>query len=536
MLRPLFIKFQTESGFYILDSGTNEILRVSPVVYAIIDDFMCIEDDAVIKKNSDLYGENKIREAIVALRYISEKRILQTRYYQKSVATTGLLCDQKRYTFDEFLSTFSRMLTLELTQKCNLDCEYCIFGKHYYRHPQRSTDSILVDVAELAIKSHLSKPQSGRTITFYGGEPLLEFDLLRHLILYAEQYCQDIEKDKPMFSLTTNGTLLNDDIIHFLVEHECHVSISLDGDRESHNKYRLYKGSAHGSFDTVEGNMQRFVELYPKYEKRGIILTLTASTNFYQTNEFLKNYISYPAIVINFADSFLGIDQGCLNNECDGNNCAQFSLPLSEQMIPDFLNWTLDRKKQWNNCYHEFQSALLSSWVTAKEDWPLFFRNHYTSMKRYYDRKIKSPCFGRVTCCCIPGAVRLYCDIYGNYYPCERVELRDSFKIGNVWSGIDADKVSNMINYMSDVTECGNCVGKRLCSICPASITETDLNGYSDIRIQEHCRSISDELGTQLGQYVSLMESQPDIFPDSTSNEMLDSDWLSNVFFLHDAQ
>jgi uncharacterized protein len=291
MLRPLFIKFQTISGFYVLDSGTNEIIRVNSIVYAIIDDFAIIEDEAIVSKYSDIYDEKQIREAIVALKQISGKRILQTCYPQESFKTTGLLHDQKRYTFDEFLNTFSRMLTLELTQKCNLDCSYCIFGNAYHRHHSRTLDSISLEIAELAIKYHLDKYQSGRTITFYGGEPLLEFELLRHLVLYAEQYCQDIGKDRPMFGLTTNGTLLNDEIIHFFVEHSFHVLISVDGDRESHDKYRLYKCSKQGSFDTIEKNLCRFIELYPEYQKRGVIITLTASTNFYETNEFLKYYL-----------------------------------------------------------------------------------------------------------------------------------------------------------------------------------------------------------------------------------------------------
>ena len=121
------------------------------------------------------------------------------------------------------------------------------------------------------------------------------------------------------------------------------------------------------------------------------------------------------------------------------------------------------------------------------------------------------------------------------YYPCERVELRDSFKIGDVWSGIDANKVSNMINYMSDVTECGNCVGKHLCSICPALISEKEPNCYNDVRIQEHCRGIHGDLSSKLQQYISLLETHPHIFQDNAP-DITELEWISNIYFLHGNQ
>jgi hypothetical protein len=246
----------------------------------------------------------------------------------------------------------------------------------------------------------------------------------------------------------------------------------------------------------------------------------------------MRYYInSYPASVVNFSDSFLGIDPNNFVSDCNENNCANYYLNLSKQQCPEFLNWTSDAESRWNACYDEFLSTVLSSGTMAREKWPLFYNNYFVQMKKFHDRKIKPPCSGRVTCCCIPGAVRLYCDIYGNYFPCERVELRDSFKIGDVWSGLDANKVSIMVNYMSEVTQCGSCVGKHLCSICPAMITGTNANSYSDIRIQQHCRKISEDLSNQLMQYVSSIEIQPGIFPDSDSNQE-ELDWISNVYFI----
>ena len=534
MLPSLFLKFKVESDCYIFDSCSNEILQVSPVVYDIITDFLHVEDEVIVQKYSISHDAQSIREALTALKQISNERFLCTDYPPSSLIASAVCCEKKRYEFDEFLSKFSAMLILELTQKCNLECSYCIYGKYYHRHKSRTTDSISYELAELAIKTHLDKFCSGRTITFYGGEPLLEFDLMRELILFAEQYCRETGKEKPEFSLTTNGTLLNDRIIHFLVEHECSILISIDGDQKTHDRYRVFKSNGQGSFDTIEKNLQLFTDLYPYYNKRGIIITLTSSTDFFLTNDFLKKYFpAYPSILANFAESYLGSDCEVPSNDC-GNNCIKFSSPISEQASPDFLMWTNDVENKWCACNEQFQTDVLSFGIEAKKRWPLLFHGYAAQMRRLHERKIKSPQSGRVACCCIPGAIRIYCDINGNYYPCERVEFRDSFKIGDVWSGVDAKKVSKMVNYMSEVTECGKCVGKNLCGVCPAIITESKTNQYSDLRIKSHCQTISNDLIKQLSQYVSLLKKQPNFFvkPSDIDVSLGNSEWTKHVSFI----
>ena len=336
---PLFIKFQTAEGYYVLDSGTNEILSVSPVAYAIIDDFMAVDKEVIVQKHSASYGSALVFQAIEALSAITEKKIFDTRFPRKSFDVSGLLLDDTRYTFNDFINTFSKQLIIELTQNCNLECSYCVFGAYYSRHPARGTSSIPLELAKRAIKTHLDKTKSDRTISFYGGEPLLEYDLLCELVLFAEQYSESTSKPKPTFSLTTNGTLLRDEVIHFFVEHDCHVLLSIDGDRQSHDRYRTFKGSGTGTFDLVEKNLRRFSELYPNYYKRGLILTLTTLTDFYRTNEFLKKHVSsYPAIIANFADPFLGFKNTALGVECDKNACVKIPQQHSHYAIPEFLD------------------------------------------------------------------------------------------------------------------------------------------------------------------------------------------------------
>ena len=108
------------------------------------------------------------------------------------------LCHGRVFSVGEFLRSYSRMLTLEITRKCNLNCEYCSFGKHYPRYRSHGSGTIDASIAEQAIKYHLDFPNSGRTITFYGGEPLLEFDLMSRLVLFAEEHCRNTGQAPPL--------------------------------------------------------------------------------------------------------------------------------------------------------------------------------------------------------------------------------------------------------------------------------------------------------------------------------------------------
>ena len=381
VMRCRCIKFSTVSGnHYVYDSNSSEILRVSGVVFALIDDIGVLDSEALLAKYGAEFGENDVCEAIDALSHTIENGLLRQSSMQKTPGVVGLTFDGKRvFSLEEFLWSYSRMLTLEITHMCNLNCEYCSYGKHYHRYRSHGNKTIDVSVAEQAIKHYLNIPQSGGTITFYGGEPLLEFDLIRHLVLFAEAYYHSIGKEQLSFSITTNGTLLSDEIIHFLVEHKFSIFVSIDGDRESHNQYRRYKADGRGSFDDIEKNLRRFMELYPDYPGRGFSLTLTATNDFLKTNLFIKKYIThFPVLIVSFVNSTtLAVSNvhssfNQYGNCLEQSPCVNISVGISSMTTPDFDNWTDERLSALRNYYNIFLSSLLASPTEAKKEWPIF--------------------------------------------------------------------------------------------------------------------------------------------------------------------
>ena len=101
-------------------------------------------------------------------------------------------------------------------------------------------------------------------IGFYGGEPLLEFDLIKKCVEYVESI---VEGKKVFFNITTNGTLLTDEVVDFFVEKDFKLSISLDGSQKEHDVNRKFRDGS-GSFNTIINNIKRIKTRYPQYNKK----------------------------------------------------------------------------------------------------------------------------------------------------------------------------------------------------------------------------------------------------------------------------
>jgi len=531
--QPLCIKFISEANnHYIYDTESNEILQVSHLMYSMVDNYAELKSfdcESYLDHSNSACCPSE--EVLKTLKVLWKCGVLKPHIPLQTSKIKGIGLPHSRYSLEYFVAEYSRMLTLELTQKCNLNCIYCCYGKYYSSHRSHGKETISCDVAEKAIRDHLDAKHSGKTITFYGGEPLLEFGLLRHLIEYAKNYCNEIGIEEPSFSFTTNGTLLNEDIIHFIVKHNISVFISLDGDCKSHDSNRIFLDNRTGSFHVVFKNIKLFIELYPSYSRRGIALTLTACTDIRKTNQLLREISAYFPVIFASAVSdnhVLGVQsimEGCEVSKCSGLS-SQAKVP---PVCPDFLNWTPERLRNYNNCWSEFYATLLLSHEQAQSEWPLLFEIFVSRYRKIHQRDIfRLPCM-RIPCDCIPGAVRTYCTTQGYYFPCEKVENTSLLCIGDVWSGIDSEKVEGLINSMSELVDCNNCKAKRLCSICPNDISERNFSFGS--HMQNHCQSIVSDVERVLREYMGLIEKKPDLFESIQWGTVCD-DWLREVYFI----
>ena len=159
--------------------------------------------------------------------------------------------------------------TFNLTHNCNLRCSYC-FTKGRSREVmpleigKKGIDFLIKNCREADIDILPGKKRS-IDVSFWGGEPLLEWELLKDLVLYAEQ--QKENDIRVTFGGTTNGTLLTEDKLPFLADHKIFFMVSLDGTQETHDKYRVFKGGS-GSHSLIMRNMEAVLKKWPQFKVR----------------------------------------------------------------------------------------------------------------------------------------------------------------------------------------------------------------------------------------------------------------------------
>ena len=177
-------------------------------------------------------------------------------------------------------------ISLAIAQKCNLGCTYCYAQQGEFGQAPKNMPS---ENAKRAIDLLVAEADTGSriNIAFLGGEPLVNRPVLREATLYAQQEAA-AHGLKPVFSITTNGTLLNEDDADFFEEHGFAVTVSLDGPRAQHDALRPYRGGR-GSFDTI---MKRLSPLLRRQCRMQVSARVTVTPENLNLAETLDDFIS----------------------------------------------------------------------------------------------------------------------------------------------------------------------------------------------------------------------------------------------------
>jgi uncharacterized protein len=359
-----------------------------------------------------------------------------------------------------------RLLVLELTRSCNMACTYCIDGEAYAQKDCLGSANMSEDVALRGVDyllEHSSDQTNPLTISFYGGEPLLRFSLLKKVVEYSNTHAK--EKSKHIgFSVTTNGTLLTPDIAKFLINNDVQMLISLDGPKKIHNRYRHYKKGGE-TFEVVIIALEMVRNLDPEYFDRFVRCSVVVTPG--SDLEELKAYFDslHVNVIVNFVDTY-GLDKAKLGPTQEVAGLQRLKMQMVECLAeegPAFLE-----KKGINK---DFGAALLLPMM--KNFMKPGFTSQYMSLGQ-----------------CILGASRLYLSADHSFYPCEKVSGHSFARIGTIETGIDADKVRNIIGQFYEMAEkkCSGCWMSSRCSACLAiacSGNHLDQKKYS-----HYCRDV----------------------------------------------
>ena len=281
--KPFIKKFEFDKKFYIYDVNTNSFFNVDEPVYTLIDRNGSLDKSNFLEK----YPKRKIEEAQKNIDAMMEKG-----YFSSNRPQITYFHTIARDNFPEFLKEILtrklHKITLVVSEDCNMRCRYCAYSGKYFYNRKHSKNLMDIETMKKAVDFYFSHSIENpeKYLSFYGGEPLLNFQLIKECI----NYVKDRYSTTANYIMTTNGSLLKKEVVNFLVENNFTLLVSLDGSEDIQNKYRVFKNGK-GTFDCVMKNLKAMKEIHPEYyaQKVRLSIVLTPDLDFEQLNEFISN-------------------------------------------------------------------------------------------------------------------------------------------------------------------------------------------------------------------------------------------------------
>lgn len=487
MKKPFVKRFRTKSGPYIYDVNSNELIRVNNPLYDIIEEIGVKDTKAIVDKWRHRYSEKEIRKSVKDIDDARQKHRLFSDH--RPLISSGYTSTEH---IKKNLEHNLNQIILEVTSRCNQRCKYCTFSGRYSYSRQHGEEDMPVDIALKAVEYFIenSKGKSEKirpVISFYGGEPILNLNLIKKIVGYTK------EKgvfDRFSFSLTINGTLLTDEAISFFADNDMMIMVSLDGPKEIHDRYRVFP-SGKGTFDTTLANLKKIKRYYPVYFKDKVSINAVISP-------------PYPfASVITFFSRrklFEPIKESVIINPvngCDTTFFHDFDLEDELKKLPvEFHKLRMKYKRalirgQYDRLTIE-KSLLLDDFFAI-------------SRRKMQPLEEAAPPFGA----CLPGQRRLLVNTKGKFFMCERVGA--NYEIGDVENGLNFKRIYDFITaYDEFFKECSNCWALRLCKKC-----FKDFHKGADFdhnRKRGLCKVMLEEIETNLIIFCEILEKKQDAF------------------------
>ena len=353
------------------------------------------------------------------------------------------LTDSLEYYLNRKLS----LVTLQITQDCNLRCSYCPYTGNDNVNRLHKKKYMDIDLAKRTIDYLYAHSIDSEKITigFYGGEPLLAFDTMKSVVDYAHNLIQD---KLLSFTITTNATLMNREILEFLNDNNFDLVISIDGPKEINDANRVFANIKDSVFNKVMENIEIIYREYPDLFNRTTInmvidpkFSLDKYAELFNINEAMKK-IKVQSTVLD--DTYKSIKNH-----------------FSDEFMESYYQYKEEMGK------FLFEGNNLSDRVSYQLGMPLF-NSLFERIINGFDEKWG---FSKTICPsgpCIPGATRWMVDINGNFFPCERIsETVEENVIGNIEEGFNLEKAKFILNIHNlSKDKCINCFAFRHCDGC----------------------------------------------------------------------
>ena len=265
----LIHKFKQGGNYFVLDVNTGAVHVVDELVYDILEDEKIRPKAEIMKALGDKYDKNELSEAYDEIQELAEEGVLYSQDQYEEIAKDSM--DDRDYV---------KALCLNIIHDCNLRCKYCFADEgEYHGHKGMMSFETAKKAIDYVVKK--SGPRKNIEIDLFGGEPTLMMDTIKKIVKYA----RDNEKkwNKSIrFTMTTNVTLLTDEMMEFLDKEMVNIILSLDGRKEVNDKVRI-KPDGSGSYDDIVPKIKKMISKRSKGKTFYVRGTFTRNnTDFYE--------------------------------------------------------------------------------------------------------------------------------------------------------------------------------------------------------------------------------------------------------------
>ena len=403
----------------VLDVNSGAIHIVDDLTYDVIALWEETSREEIIQRLNKTYDEAEIKEAIEEIEELQKNGDLFTPD------------DYEEYIGDVTKRpTVVKALCLHIAHDCNLACRYCFAEEGEY-HGRRALMSYEVGKAALDFLIANSGNRRNLEVDFFGGEPTLNFQVVKDLVAYGREQ-EKIHNKNFRFTLTTNGVLLNDDIMEFANKEMDNVVLSIDGRKEVNDYMRPFRGGQ-GSYDVIVPKFQKFAD--SRNQER-----------YYVRGTYTHHNLDFSKDVLHLAD--LGFKQISVE-------------PVVAQETDDYAI----REEDLPQLFAEYD-ALAKEMVKRKKEGKAFNFFHFM-----IDLE-GGPCVAKRLSGCGSGTEYLAVTPWGDLYPCHQFVGEDKFLLGNVFDGIKRTDICDEFRSFNVYTKkkCKECFARFYCSGgCPAN-------------------------------------------------------------------
>lgn len=412
----LIHRYKSNGFNIVLDINSGCIHLVDEVTYEVLP---YLEEglgtEAIAEKLENKYNREDIETSVRECNKLKEDGMLFTKDVYENVIEE----------FSNNRQTVVKALCLHIAHDCNLACRYCFAEEGEY-HGRRALMSYEVGKKALDFLIANSGSRKNLEVDFFGGEPLMNWDVVKRLVAYA----RSVEKERGKnfrFTLTTNGMLIDDDVIDFANREMSNVVLSLDGRKEINDRTRVdYAGN--GSYDRI----------VPKFQK---LVAARGGKNYYMRGTFTHANPDFTKDLFHMAD-----DLGFTELSMEPVVCAPGD--PAELTAED-----LDTVKE------QYELLAKDMLRREREGRPITFYHYMLDLT-------SGPCVYKRISGCGSGTEYMAVTPWGDLYPCHQFVGEEAYKLGDVWNGVTNTALREEFRACNAYArpDCADCWAKLYCS------------------------------------------------------------------------